>query len=193
MGSPNGLAIAVLAAGRSLRFGKTDKLTAPIGDTMLGLHAVSALDYIDADHKFVIAARSDHACAAGWRDAGFEVIVNPDARSGMGTSAALSASLAKSREAQYLLICLADMPNVPRHHFQAIIDAMKADDGIGVVASSYGAAKMPPACFSAEHFDALGQLKGDEGARSLLRIAQPVECPPQWLADIDEPKDISRL
>ena len=187
------LSIAVLAAGRSARFGDIDKLAVPLRGKMLGNHAVDTLSQLAADHKWVIAAGHGHDCAQGWREAGFELVVNPDAADGMGASAAVAARLAMDRGADALLICLADMPLVPRSHYQAIIDAARGLGEDGIVASSTGKARMPPACFRKARFARLADLHGDCGARALLHDAIVVECAPHWLIDVDRPDDLDLL
>jgi CTP:molybdopterin cytidylyltransferase MocA len=39
----------------------------------------------------------------------------------------------------------------------------------------------------------LAKAAGDQGARHLLGLAEPVACPPDWLADIDDPAALVRV
>lgn len=189
----SGLTIAVLAAGQSRRFGEADKLAAPFRGKTLGRHAADTLAAMPACRKWIIAPQQGHACADDWRSAGFEIAINPAASQGMGTSAALAASLALEEGADALLIALADMPLVPLRHFEDIAKTAQNLGQNGIAASSDGTAAMPPACFRHGRFKQLAEARGDTGARSHLAEAHIVHCPPQWLADIDEPGDISRI
>lgn len=193
MAEPFRIAFAVLAAGQSSRFGEEDKLTAKLRGTMLGLHAVAQLAGIEASHKWVVASRRDHDCAQGWREAGFEIVENPEAESGMGSSVALAASLAIQSGSDALLICLADMPLVPQRHYEAILESARALAEDGIAASSTAEAKLPPACFRSGRFAQLASLRGDAGARCILRDAHIVPCASHLLADIDAPSDLSKL
>lgn len=180
------LAVAVLAAGQSRRFGSADKLAALLGDSLLGEHACRTLSGLASAHRWVIAARPDHPCAPGWRVAGFEIAVNPAAESGMGSSVALAARLAQEAGAAALLIALADMPLVPLSHFQALEERGAGLGADAIIASSAGDLAMPPALFGSAHFAALAQASGDAGARHLLAGAERLAGDPAWLIDVDD-------
>lgn len=191
MASALRLAIAVLAAGGSQRFGAQDKLTAAFGGSPLGMHATDKLSRLRADTRFVVAQRSDHVCAEGWHYAGFDVVANPDAEQGMGTSVAVAGRIARRAGVDALMIALADMPLVPTAHYRALAKAALIAPADAIVASSDGNTAMPPAVFGAAHFGTLAAMTGDSGARDLLRQAETIECPPEWLVDIDTPEALA--
>ena len=181
------LAIALLAAGQSRRFGTEDKLAADLDGQKLGLHAANAVSQLNAEHSWVIAARADHPCAAEWIEQGFQIVVNEDAHEGLGTSVALATGLALQAQADALLIVLADMPFVTPKHLAAM--AGKAEPR-ALLASHNGRAPTPPALFGSTHFSTLMQASGDRGAGDLLKQAETLACPPDQLRDIDTPSDL---
>ena len=187
------LFMAVLAAGSSRRFGSADKLAAPFRGKRLGEHvcANAPIDRIADGCALVITAKKDHPCLAGWEQAGFEIALNARAERGMGTSVALAATLAQKAQCDALLIALADMPLVPRSHFEALIDSARTPAACW--ASDTGKARTPPAIFGENHFAKLAQLGEDMGARALLQQAETLACPPEWLEDIDTPEALARL
>ncbi len=187
MPESGGLAVAILAAGQSRRFGAKDKLAVILNGRMLGLHASEALHGVAASRRWVIASAPDHQCCGGWREAGFEIAVNFDAAQGLGTSTAMAATLADDAGSSALLIALADMPFVTFEHFQALA-AMVAPNAL--VASHNGLAPTPPALFGREHFSQLMQYTGDRGAGGLLKRAEIITCPPDHLRDVDVPGDL---
>lgn len=187
------LAIAVLAAGRSQRFGEEDKLRVPFRGKALGLHATDTLGRVDAEVRIVVTSDLAHICARGWEASGFAPVKNPNADEGMGTSVAVAARIARRAGVEALLIALADMPLVPRRHFQALVEAAGEARANAIIASSHGSARMPPAIFSSDRFNALADLAGDAGARGLLAQAELITCPPEWLADIDTPDALAAL
>ena len=189
MASVPPVAVAVLAAGQSRRFGEADKLAAPFRGTMLGLHACRTLAPLPFAFHWVVAPDTDHPCADGWRGAGFAVVPNPDAASGMGSSVALAARLAADTGATSLLIALADMPLVPAIHFADLLERAAPDV---LLASHNGEAPTPPAIFGCAHFGELSASRGDAGARKLLRQAETLACDPDWLVDIDDPESLER-
>jgi len=187
----SGLAVAILAAGRSARFGTEDKLAAPFRGKPLGLHTAEALTGLEFGHRWVIARTADHICMPRWTSAGFETVVNADAAKGMGSSLRCAADRAKEAGAEGLMVCLADMPLVPPAHFSAL-KRVWSERG-GLVASQDGALVSPPAIFSREQFGALLDLTGDQGAKPLLKTAYPVTSPPGALVDVDDPETLRRL
>lgn len=187
------IAAAVLAAGQSRRFGAEDKLSAPFADGLLGQHVPAVLGGLDLDHRWIIASRSDHPCAASWSQAGFEIAVNERAADGMGHSLALAAQLAAQAGVDGLLIALADMPFVPASHFTALLERGAGRGPEAIVASQGNEQRSPPAWFGRAHLAALAAAAGDHGARHLLTAAEPIACSPDWLHDIDVPADLARL
>lgn len=181
---PHRIAVAVLAAGQSRRFGAADKLLAPLHGKPLGLHVCDRLSGIRFAHCWVIAPTPAHPCAQGWHAAGFTVVPNRDAASGIGSSVALAGRLALEAGADGLLLALADMPLVPHAHYRALLARASAQ----VTAASHnGVAPTPPALFSRADLPVLAGARGDSGARSLLARAQIVACDVALLADIDDP------
>jgi len=187
----SGLAVAILAAGRSARFGVEDKLTAPFRGMPLGLHTAHALVGLGFTHNWVIVRTHDHPCASGWRSAGFELVVNADADAGMGASLRIAAELAKQAGADGLMICLADMPLVATDHFEALVRAWNQNGGI--VASQDGALISPPAIFAREHYPTIAGLTGDRGGKMLLKDALCVPSRPGALVDVDVLETLQRL
>lgn len=192
-----GLTIAVLAAGQSHRFGDADKLCADFRGTLLGQCAVETLAqselHLAAQHRIVVTSDLRHACAIAWREAGFDPVLNPNAASGMGTSVALAARIARRAGSMHLLIALADMPLVPAPHFEALVASAQTLRSAARVASSNGSTLMPPAVFGSDCFASLSELEGDAGARALLSGSNSLACPRDWLSDVDTPEALALL
>ncbi len=184
------LGVALLAAGASRRFGDQDKLAQMFRGRRLGEHAAVAVPMQSFDQAWVVGAHRGHACEGAWQDCGFEIVVNPNAADGMGTSVALAARLAIKAGHDALLIALADMPFVPREHFSALIDAVATSSAIA--ASATDSSRLPPAVFGRDHFGALASATGDTGARAILSQGQVIACPREWLIDIDTPQSLQK-
>lgn len=187
------LAVAVLAAGQSRRFGAEDKLAAPLGDALLGEQAVRTLGGLAFANRWVIAASAEHPCAPAWSAAGFALAANDQAAAGMGTSLALAAQLAIKASADVLLVALADMPLVPAAHFAALLARAVALGPEAMVASEAAGVRSPPAVFGANLLPELAKAAGDRGARHLLGRAEPIVCAADWLADVDDPAALARV
>lgn len=181
--------LALLAAGQSRRFGDRDKLSAVLGDRMLGLHAAEVGAAMPFAHKLVIGSPAHH-CAAQWRDLGYQVIANQDAALGQASSVRLAAAHAINSGASALCIMLADMPFITRDHIGRLIAAFEQSGG--TVASARHGQAMPPAIFAVDALPSLTALEGDAGARGLLADARLVAAADPILMDIDTGQDLAK-
>ncbi len=177
--------LALLAAGQSRRFVNEDKLTALLHGKMLGLHAAETLASVSFDHHVVIVSSAEHACAARWQDLGYKIVVNDRAVDGQSTSVAQAAHEATACHASALCICLADMPFITSLHMVKLSEAFQASGGGKVVASSDKGSAMPPVLFPSSQFATLKDIRGDQGAKRLLKTAHLVPENDGGLLDID--------
>ncbi|WP_172330561.1 NTP transferase domain-containing protein [Mangrovicoccus sp. HB161399] len=182
----DGWAGAVLAAGRSTRFGAEDKLAAGLNGRPLASHAAAALAAVP------LAARAA-VCPAG-RAGLFPGFVRLEAPEGSEQSASLAAAArwAAGQGAAGLLVVLGDMPFVTAADLAAVLAAAQAGGGAACVTD--GSRRMPPAAFAAALFPALAAAEGDQGARAILRGLGPgqlVGLPAERLRDIDTVGDLA--
>ncbi len=160
------IAIAVLAAGASRRFGEGDKLTAMFRGRMLGEAVCASVPQGCFDRRWVIASAQHHPCAAAWHAHGFDIAINPDASVGMGTSVALAARIALEVDCDALVIALADMPLVPPEHFTALTARIAAASADAIIVSQAGGKRMPPAAFGADRCRAVPVERRHRRARN---------------------------
>ena len=93
-----------------------------------------------------------------------QVIVNPRAADGIGTS--IACGVAASPNAAGWIIALADMPRVPVGVIQAVVDALV--DGADIVAPVWRGRRGHPVGFAERHAPALRALQADRGARDII-------------------------
>lgn len=178
------IAAVLLAAGLSSRFGQADKLLAPLDGLALAQHAAGALTQLPLHARLVVTRD------VGMDWPGFGIVANDRPEAGLSRSLALGVTAARALDAEAVLVALADMPFVPAAHFVALIGRFSGPASL--VASMAGADPMPPALFGSDWFGELESLRGDRGARALLRNADLVRAPAQWLVDIDRPEDLAQ-
>lgn len=183
--------LALLAAGRSRRFGDQDKLSAMLGGKMLGLHAAEVGADLPFAHKLLIGS-PEHDCAPQWSALGFQVIANEDAAQGQATSVRLAAGQAIETGASALCIMLADMPFVTSDHLDRLIAAFEQSGSASTVSSARDGQAMPPAIFPAAALESLIALEGDSGARKLLADAELVDADNRVLIDIDTEAELAQ-
>lgn len=176
----------MLAAGESSRLGEPKQLVRLNGECMLE-RALRIADEAGCHPVFAVLGANADAVRAGSDLSGAKVIVNAEWREGMASSirAGVRAAVDAGCDAVVLMAC--DQPAVSTVHLKALMD-----EGKGVVASSYAGRRGVPAFFAAEHFAALQELKGDAGARQLLRAAAAVALP-DGKFDVDSPEDLQRM
>lgn len=180
----------LLAAGASKRFG-SDKLLHPLsGDATV---AAAALNHLRAALPNVIAVVRPGGSALErlLSEGGATVILCTNADEGMGAS--LATAVRASGDVAGWVIALADMPYIQPETIGRIVDALAA--GAPIVAPAYRGKRGHPVGLSARFRQQLEALRGDEGARTLLRehadhltlveVNDPGVC-----RDIDTPADL---
>lgn len=180
--------LAVLGAGAGRRFG-ADKLAQPCVGKPLGRHALDAALGTGLPLVWIGGGKARELVGEAC-----EVIDNPQAACGIGTSVALAARVARERGHAALLIHLADMPIISTADLLAVgaatlpivapAAARQADGRPGV-----------PALIPARLFGALAELDGDRGAGPVLAAQADlvlVDLPPDALIDVDTPAALAR-
>jgi molybdenum cofactor cytidylyltransferase len=183
------IAVILLAAGTSQRFGTDDKLLAHLAGEPLALHAARHIVEL-APRRRIAVCRDDHgALARLLASHGFEIIVNPHPEHGLSRS--LSCGIAETARGPdaAAMVCLADMPFVSTGHLRKLIARFDPVE-TPIVASTNGDATMPPALFARALFEKLRSGEGDRGGKALLADAALVHARADELADIDRPDDL---
>jgi molybdenum cofactor cytidylyltransferase len=178
-----GLAVAILAAGSARRFGG-GKLDADCAGKPLGAWALEGARALDPSALGVVVGDEAPRFAEG-----VELVRNPYAAHGLGTSASAAARWAIDREADALLVMLADMPLVSSAALRSL-----AEGDLPSAVAYPGDKPGVPACFPAAMLPRLAALGGEEGAALLLRGRSDVRlvaCDPEELRDVDRPEDLA--
>lgn len=185
--APENTALILLAAGKSERFGLSDKLTADFLGQPLGMHVVTALHAVPFATRIVVkdGVPLDYAAS------GYRVVRNPRPEDGMSLSVRLGVAAARGDGIEAVVIALADMPCVTAAQIYRLFDAQHGLDT--VVASSDGLRPRPPVLFGSGRFDALEQLQGDAGARDMILAGRHVVASEEELADVDTRAKLEEL
>jgi molybdenum cofactor cytidylyltransferase len=180
------IAVVLLAAGLSRRYGEGEKLLAPLAGKPLAFHVAETLAAMPFHRRLAVCKEAGDELGRGLAGFGFQVLVNPEPEIGQGRSLALGAKAAVGARA--LVVCLADMPYVTRGDVEALVEAWRADPErpVGSKAGEYFGV---PAIFPAPAFVALMELSGDHGARGLLQGAGAVAMDARHLQDFDRVED----
>ena len=185
--APENTALILLAAGKSERFGLSDKLTEMFLGQPLGMHAVTALEAVPFTKRIVVKDGVDLDYAAR----GYEVVRNPRPEDGLSLSVRLGIRAARGDGIEAALIALADMPRITATHIYRLFEAQHGPDT--VVASSDGVRPRPPVLFGNGRLDALERLEGDAGARDMILAGRRVVASSDELIEIDTEEELEEL
>lgn len=185
--------IGILAAGGSTRMRGRDKLLEDVdGEPLLARQARVARN---AGVPTLIALPpAMEARMRIARDAGAVPVVVTADPPGMGDSIAVLAIEADRRNADGLLLMLADMPEIEAGDLRALLlAASEAGPGEVVRAASADGVPGHPVVFPRGSFAGLRRLSGDAGARRIITAAPGVLLVPlpgrRALVDLDTPED----
>ncbi|MFW2831712.1 NTP transferase domain-containing protein [Sphingomonas sp. ID0503] len=180
MPNPFGDTVAVLlCAGLSRRYGKADKLLAPLSGRPLAAHAAAMLAGLPFLSRIAVVQ-------AGWSGVpllgSFDIVKNPRPEDGQDSSLRLGLAAALYREPRAILVCLADMPFVTPDHLAAVA----AHNGAAI------SGKGPPTLIPAD-LARLILADPTRPARDHVRSASPavVTADPLILRDFDRPEDFA--
>lgn len=177
-------AAIVLAAGASQRLGQPKQLVRLGKETLLE-RAVRLCEEADCSPIFVVLGASADLIASQSLLPNATVIVNHRWAEGMASSIAAGVrALGESAEGCLIVTC--DMPAITAKHLRRLSSSGQ------LTASSYSGKRGVPAFFPASSFADLLELRGDAGARDLLRLAPTVDLP-GGECDVDTPEDLERL
>jgi molybdenum cofactor cytidylyltransferase len=183
----------LLAAGRGQRFdptGQRNKLLAalPAGGLVVAASARAMLAVLS---RVIAVVPAEGEVADALRAAGCDVVLCPDAGSGMAAS--LVRGLQSAPDAGSWIIALGDMPYVAPSTILALRDALAA--GAGIATPVHAGRRGNPVAFSAAYVPQLLALRGDQGARALLATETVTAIPVDdagVLHDIDTPSDLNK-
>lgn len=185
--------VLVLAAGAARRFGSPKQLARVGGESLLQ-RAVTRATGVAGHGVTVVLGAHAAEIAPMLRHSGASVVVNRQWDEGIASSIRCGVShLPGASEA--VLITLADQVAVSGFDLQRLIASWRQQPD-QVVAASYGGQAGVPAIFPSHCYPALQELRGDAGARLVLRQMSDrlVRVPmPNAGVDVDTPEDLARL
>ena len=192
----NNTGIVILAAGASSRFGTPKQLTRFKGKTFLQ-HVIDEAKAAGPAAIVVVTGANANEVAASV--AGSEVIIihNKDWEKGMasGIVAGVNAITQLETNIEKIIIAVCDQPFVSSALFNQL-DAVQRETGKPIVASAYANTMGTPVLFTRKYFDELLSLKGDTGAKKVLKEnsedVATVEFP-KGVVDIDTQEDLKAL
>ena len=181
---------AVLAAGRSARFGSPKQLAEFRGKPLVTHSVALAATATPGRNLLIVGAGAERILQACHPLPGF-FCVNEKYADGLSSSIHCAVN-ATTRVADGLLLLLADQPLISDQHLLALCASWRQNP-LKIVATEFAGIAAPPIIFPALHFSDLLALSGDQGARAILQaLPDSIISIPFADAeiDIDRPEDL---
>ena len=165
--TPENCAVVILAAGASSRFGAAKQLVVIEGRPLIN-HVVQELRSAGFRSLCVVTG-AKHEDIVSVLPEDITVVFNPEWKQGMGKSITCGVNYIAQKfpSCDGVLIVLSDQPGITQQHFQALTQLVAGSVLVG--ATEYKDAPGAPAAFSRLVFPQLIALRGDRGARQLMR------------------------
>ncbi len=190
----------LLAAGSSRRMGRPKALLPFRGTTLLH-HAIETLRSTACSPRIVVVSLEVEKSCWQMKATDVALAVNPDPGAGLSSSlhVALRAIEAHDSAAngadsiEGILLTLVDQPLITVEHLNAIL---AAGAETGLAATSWPGAFGPPTFLYRSFFSSLKELRGDEGAKKILRAERAqlrLVTFPDAEMDVDDEADYERL
>jgi molybdenum cofactor cytidylyltransferase len=197
---PQRIAAVVLAAGFSRRLGRPKQLVEFCGEALLQRAIRTAQEtglspvFVVTREAFVAARSLSAVTNEAPREVTFHAdgeaalwLINADAEEGMASSIRLGVAAVQQHGCRGVVVMTCDQPGVTVSHLQQLCSVPER-----LTASRYAGRSGVPAYFPQSAFAALSELRGEVGARDLLRAAYAVEDEALAL-DIDNEVDVATL
>lgn len=152
----------LLAAGGAERFG-ADKRWQPLPSGLTMAEQSAARLVAGVPDSVAVVRPGDARLVARLVALGLQVVINPDADQGMGSS--LACGVNARRQAAGWVIALADMPFIDTHSYAAVAGAIRRQ---AIVVPRFAGRRGHPMGFGAWFGPQLRGCRGDRGARDIV-------------------------
>ena len=189
--------IVLLAAGRSSRMGNPKQLLEYKGKTLL-VHSVDSAIATGLTPVIVVLGANGQLMEKELvAEQGMKIIFNGDWEEGMASSirCGIKEALEMDPDLDGVIIMVCDQPFVGPKLLTKLLDTQH-ETGLPIVSSHYNSSPGVPALFHKSFFEALLGLKGDTGARKLLKECKELVAIvdfPEGKIDIDTKDDYAGL
>ena len=197
------IATLILAAGRSRRMGRVNKLLAEIDHVpMVARVADAALASRAARGKqagpvLVVTGHDAGRVRTALAGRPLDFVDNPDYREGISTSL-VHGLAALPDDVDAVLVCLGDMPRVTTAHLDRLIAAFDPVEGRAICVPVHDGKRGNPVLWARRFFNEMRTVAGDVGARHLIgehadQVSEVAMDDDGVLVDVDSPDALIAL
>ncbi|NKL38989.1 NTP transferase domain-containing protein [Rhizobium leguminosarum bv. viciae] len=190
------VAIVLLAAGMATRMGPNGghKLLAEFDGMPLVRRSALTASNSHAESVTVVVGHRQDDIRKALCDLQLNVVANPDYASGLASSLVIGFVAAEANGVDGVLVMLADMPGVTSSDLNRLITVFQGGKGASIVRAVSQGKPGNPVILPRSLSDAVLRLKGDIGARDLIKASGlpviEVEIGDAAQIDVDTPEAI---
>lgn len=186
-------AIVLLASGLSRRYGRRDKLLAPLSGAPLIEHSAAVLSDMHALTRVAVCPSENHGLRNRLTNR-FVIALNHKPRHGLGHSIALGVHVALQFKPEAIVMCMGDMPFLEPWMVDTLLARLGGPGGADIVHAGSSQRVHPPTAFGEACFDQLRTLDGDDGAKRIIGQGGfnvlALDMPAPLLVDVDTPEQL---
>lgn len=189
-------ALIILAAGNSSRFGSAKQLLGFNNKTLLQ-HVIDEAIAAGAGPVIVVTGANSNEVLKGIDQHNLQVVFNEHWQNGMASGIVLGVNkaIALNDAVEKIIIAVCDQPFITAGLFKQL-NTKQEETGQPIVACAYADTLGTPVLFTQKYFHALLDLKGQEGAKKIVKL-HPEDVAtvrfPQGHIDIDTQEDYDNL
>jgi molybdenum cofactor cytidylyltransferase len=190
------LSIVLLAAGSSSRLGQAKQLL-PFKNSTLVRHRVATVTQALGNeyHVFVVTGAKRKEVCKELTGLSYTEVYNDQFSEGMSTSMKAGLSCLPP-DVEAVMFLLVDQPFVSEKHLSEMADKWLSNPA-KVLCAAYSGIVGVPAIFPRKYFEQLLALKGDQGARKILKNLSDTEVLryplPEASVDLDTLEDLKAI
>lgn len=187
----------VLAAGRSTRFGPSNKLLADLDGIPVIRQTVAAVASSSVVSTIVVTGHMADDIREALRGLDVTFVDNPSYREGLSTS--LKSGLAAlPRATDGVLVALGDMPGVTGADIDRLIAGLAPKEGRSIVVPTYQGKRGNPVLFATHLVSELTEVGGDAGAKHVIgthgdEVAEVEIASRRIFLDVDTPAALEEV
>lgn len=191
------IAALILAAGRSTRYGGTNKLLAELDGIPIVRRVAQAALASRARPVIVVTGHQSERVAEAVSGLDVQLVHNPNYAKGLSTSLKTGIG-ALASEADGAIVCLGDMPRIEASHIDRLIAAFAPKEGRLIALPVHNGKRGNPVLFGRALFPEMMDAEGDTGARHIIgtHADEVVEIDlgtSAIFADVDTPEALEQL
>ncbi len=159
----------VLAAGSSRRMGVVNKLLMNVDGEAMVKRSVQPIAEAKLESTVIVTGFENEKIKSCLSEYELRLVFNDCFREGMGTSLAVGVESISAIEPDGILVSLGDLPYLQKESVLAVMERFCSQGGEKITVPVYNGTQGHPIVFPFRYAEELKALKGDQGARDLIR------------------------